>query len=329
MSDAEGKEIGGALRDGIDREASHWFVCLEDAPEDHALKTAFETWLAADARHKTAWEETLAATRLIGAARPSGDKKVFQIGARQQRAKPAGRGWPTWIGAAAAASALVVAMPGLVTYWQADQATGTGDVRTIALADGSKVVLAPQSAIAIDLQAGERTVRLLRGEAWFDVAHDGSRPFKVLAGASQTRVLGTAFDVRLTDEGAGVAVGRGLVEVTLPEAKTGFRRSLAKGQSLDIDRSGVGTIHPVRPDRIAAWRDGLAVVNDRPVSEVIEALRPWYGGYIVARGPALDQLRVTGLYDLRDPDAALAALGRAHDINVRKLTPWLRIVTVR
>jgi transmembrane sensor len=69
-------------------------------------------------------------------------------------------------------------------------------------------------------------------------------------------------------------------------------------------------------------------VKDRPVGDVLDALRPWYGGYMVVRGPGLASRRVTGIYDLRDPEAALSALGKAHPIRVRRLTPWLKIVTV-
>lgn len=312
----------------VSRAASDWLVRLEDAPDDRTLQSAFETWLAADIRHVAAWDETLAIARLIAAARPNLETNVAHIAAHQQRTR-AHRKWFSWIGGAAAACALWIVAPGLVTHWQADQITGTGEVRTVRLADGSRVVLAPGSAMTVDLQQERRNVRLLRGEAWFDVAHDAGRPFRVLAGASETRVLGTAFDVQLTDHGAEVAVGRGVVKVTLTGSETPVRERLTKGQSLNFDWNGEATLTAIRPDRIAAWRQGQAIVNDRPIGEVIDALRPWYGGYIMASGSDLQRLRVTGLYDLRDPDAALMALGRAHNLNVRKVTPWLRIVTVR
>lgn len=328
MNDAAYNDNHGPEDGDISRAASDWLVRLEDASGDMALQSAFAAWLAADVRHAAAWDETLATARLIAVAHPNLEANVIHIAARQQRTK-AHRQWFSWIGTAAAACALWITAPGLVTHWQADEATGTGEVRTVRLADGSRVVLAPGSAMAVDLQRERRNVRLLHGEAWFDVAHDANRPFRVLAGASETRVLGTAFDVRLTDQGAGVSVGRGIVEVSLPNGETPVRERLTKGQSLHVDWNGEATLSAIRPERIASWREGRAIVNDQPIAEVIDALRPWYAGYIVASVSDLRRLRVTGLYDLRDPDAALAALGRAHKLDVRKVTPWLRIVTVR
>lgn len=329
MDDASCNDNEGPDVDGIDRAASDWLVRLEDAPDDSALRSAFAAWFAADARHAAAWDETVAAARAIGAARPEAETNVHSIADYRPSARPRRRRWRGWVAGAAAACALWIMAPGLLIHWQADQTTGTGEIRTVRLADGSRVVLAPGSALAVDLQPGARNVRLLRGEAWFDVAHDAMRPFRVLAGASETRVLGTAFDVHLSNHGAEVAVGRGIVEVTAPADGTPVRERLTKGQSLDFDWNGKATVQTVRADRIAAWRQGQAIVNDRPVSEVIEVLRPWYGGYIMANGPELERLRVTGLYDLRDPDAALAALSKAHDLQVRRLTPWLRVVTAR
>lgn len=328
MSDAACNDNHEPENGDISRAASDWLVRLEDAPDDVPLQSAFEVWLAADTRHAAAWDETLVTARLIAMGRPNLETNVFYVAARQQRTKVHRQRFP-WIGAAAAACALWVAAPVLVTHWQADETTGTSEVRTVRLADGSRVVLAPGSAVAVDFRPETRNLRLLRGEAWFDVAHDANRPFRVLAGASETRVLGTAFDVRLTDQGAGVAVVRGIVEVSLSNGETPVRQRLTKGQSLNFDWNGATALNAIRADRIASWRQGRAIVNDRPVIEVINALRPWYGGYIIAGGPDLQRLRVTGLYDLRDPDAALAALGRAHNLYVRKLTPWLRIVTLR
>ena len=75
--------------------------------------------------------------------------------------------------------------------------TATGESRTVTLADGSQVNLSGGSAIGVDITSEERRVRLLSGEAFFDVAHDAARPFTVEAGEARIVVLGTAFDVAL------------------------------------------------------------------------------------------------------------------------------------
>ena len=74
-----------------------------------------------------------------------------------------------------------------------------GEIRTVDLADGSRVTLGTDSAVDVDLDQQHRQVRLLRGEAWLDVKSDPARPFLVETGPGSVRVTGTRFGVRMTD----------------------------------------------------------------------------------------------------------------------------------
>jgi FecR protein len=76
----------------------------------------------------------------------------------------------------------------------------------VTLADGSHVELNSQSAIAIHYDAGQRRVRLLEGEAWFEVSPDPVRPFVVEASGGTVTALGTAFNVDAEKERAHVTV---------------------------------------------------------------------------------------------------------------------------
>ncbi|MGH6978378.1 MAG: hypothetical protein ACRED4_03670, partial [Brevundimonas sp.] len=78
---------------------------------------------------------------------------------------------------------------------------------------------------------------------------------------------------------------------------------------------------------IGAWRDGRLAVQDRPVTEVVEALRPWHRGVILVPPGALAGRRVTGIYDLRDTARAMTALTKAHGGRVTQVTPWLLILS--
>ena len=82
------------------------------------------------------------------------------------------------------------------------------------------------------------------------------------------------------------------------------------------------------PDQVAAWRRGRLIANDRPVSEVVDELRPYFSGLIVLTDGAFGRRRVTGVYDLHDPVAALRALAQAHrGVSVRRISPWLMVVS--
>jgi transmembrane sensor len=209
---------------------------------------------------------------------------------------------------------------------RAQELTGAGEVRSVTLDDGTRVTLAPDSAVSFDIGDKDRSAHLLRGRAYFDVAHDESRPFRVMADDTVVTVLGTAFEVDGVSADAAVAVRRGIVAVDY--AGHGPRTVLHRGETVSLAADGHAQRGAMRAERVAGWVDGRMFVKDRPVGEVLDALRPWYGGYMVVRGAGLASRRVTGIYDLRDPEAALSALGKAHPIRIRRITPWLKIVTV-
>lgn len=333
MDDAARNRNDGSEGAAIEREAILWLVRLEEDEGDGSLQDQFEAWIAADPRHAGAWRETFRMADIVArAGGPPGavdDRGGF---ARRKRAWSLRRGWRSWGTIAtgvAALSIVAVASPDIALQLYANEATRTAEIRTFHLADGTMVTLGPMSAISVAMRDRRRDVRLLRGEAYFDVVHDVTRPFQVTAGQSATRVLGTAFEVRLADDRVAVAVSRGAVEVSLPGRAEPLGAALPQGQALSLDWQGHAKRGSIQPDRIAVWRDGRLIVDDRPVAEVIAALRPWSKSYIIVRGAGADTRRVTGVYDLRSPDAALNAIAKALDIEVRHVTPWLRVVTVR
>lgn len=314
------------MRSDLSRQATAWLVQLDDERDNEALRVQFIDWLATSPAHLAAWEETERVSGLLSAAGP--------LPRTMPPATSADRAWFQKFGAAKTLAALALTAcfawtvaPDLSLWLRSDEITRTAELRVVSLGDGSTVHLAPTTAIAFVNGAKGRTLDLLEGEAWFDVAHDEARPFRVVAGDSTVTVLGTAFSVRKTENGTDVAVQRGRVAVTTPDAAQPSRVELVAGQSLALSE-GVATRGTIRLDRVASWREGVAIVNDQPIGNVIDRLRPWYKGYIIARGAGLKDRRVSGIYDLRDPDLALEALTRAHKVTVSQVSPWLRIVTV-
>lgn len=314
------------MRSDLSRQATAWLVQLNDEPGNEALRMQFIDWLATSPAHLAAWEETERVSGLLSAARPL-----------TRAVPPAVSAYPAWCQKLASARMLAalalaacfawIVTPDLSLWVRSDEITQTAELRRVMLKDGSTVYLGPATAIAFTNGVRDRTLDLLQGEAWFDVAHDEARPFRVIAGDSTVTVLGTAFSVRKKESGTDVAVQRGRVAVTTPDAAPPARVELVAGQSLALSE-GVATRDTIRPDRVANWREGMAIVNDQPIGNVIDRLRPWYKGYIMARGAGLKDRRVSGIYDLRDPDRALEALTRAHKVRVSRVSPWLRIVTV-
>lgn len=318
--------------------AADWLIRLRASPDDAALAARFEDWLAARPEHQLAFDAQCRTWSLLGDLRsaPSGvrappravpravsrtsPRRAVAV-ARPPRALP--RRSVLTLGALAAGLAILL-LPGVMLRMGADHVTGTGETRTVTLEDGSSVTLGGDSALATRFAPGRRTVRLISGEAYFDVKPDPSRPFVVDAGEAEVRVLGTAFDVRLGAETAVVALARGAVQATFGAEAA---RTMVPGERLHYDTtSHAVTREQVPVEDIGAWRDGRLVVTDATVGEVVERIRRYHPAWIALPDAGLSSARVTGVYDLRHPDAALSALVEPFGGRVHALSPYLRVI---
>lgn len=102
---------------------------------------------------------------------------------------------------------------------------------------------------------------------------------------------------------------------------------LTAGQGVRLNEVGRGVAFETHPDNIAAWTRKQLIVEARPAAEVVDALRPWYGGVILAQGERLKTSEITGVYDLSNPVGALIALSRANNASVVRISPWLIVIS--
>jgi len=195
--------------------------------------------------------------------------------------------------------------------------TTAGQVRTLALADGSTVALNGASRIRVKIGGARREVTLERGEALFDVHHDETRPFVVAAGGGRVTVLGTRFDVALNRQSVELEVERGLVRFDkVSDRSTSVLVPAAHQTSLTN-----GAIAPPAPldlDAAAAWRTGWLGVSDMRLAEILPRLERWSSKPIVVRNEALLQKRVAGRFRLSDPKAVLDSLGTLGGFDVQE-----------
>ncbi len=284
-------------------------------------------WLARTETNRSAWRAALTTWEALGEVKPR-HADLWPARPAPDLPRRSRRMWATGaVFALAAALLLVLAAPALMIWLQADFRTGTGESRVVTLADGSAVNLSADSAIDVDLTPQRRHVRLLSGQAFFDVAHDGRRPFTVDAGNAKVVVLGTSFDVALDDAATTVQLARGVVGISGEGAARGVAE-MAPGDMATVDgETGLITHATVPLEEIGAWRNGLLFVNDVTVDSVVARLRRYHPAWISVPDRALGRQRVTGLYDLRDPDRALAALVQPLGGKVRSVSAYARIVT--
>lgn len=308
-----------------------WFLRLKAEPSCPDLTADFQRWLRQSGEHRRAWQYALRTWQLMGETAPA-HEHLWADAPRAEVIAVARRRWhrPA-IGAAAAMAAILLlflAGPSLLIRMQADHITATGENRRVALEDGTVIELGGDSAIRTEMSAAGRHVILLSGEAFFDVAHDPARPFTVEAGGVKVLVVGTAFDVRLAGEETTVELERGVVQVSIDEAREKRNVRLLPGEMAVVNsREGTLTRNTIQPDQVAAWRSGRIFVKGASIGTVAEQLQRYHTAWIVVPDRKLASLKVTGLYDLGDPDSALKALVEPYGGRVRTFSTYGRILS--
>lgn len=220
------------------------------------------------------------------------------------------------VGLLGVAAGLVALSSGGRWYWQqpiflAALKTLPGRLLSRTLPDGSKLDLAAATRANVSIFRDRRTVWLEQGEIRCEVTHDEARPFTVTTPWGQVRVLGTLFTVAARDGRMRVEVARGRVAVWPASTGSGTDAPMVRptaelraGEGLEFDTAGTATRFTVNPEDVGDWTQGwLSFRNTR----LADAVARW-NDYVVplmriAAGQGLEDLRLTGSYPLRDPQA--------------------------
>lgn len=310
------------LADDLFAEASGWYFRLQAEDVTAAELDAFATWLAQGQAQDDAWQDV---QMMLGAMRQPA-RAIRELQQQQARwRKPRPRRWLEW--SCAAAVLLMVGLVALQTPWldrlRADYATGTGEMRRVELADGSELQLNTDTAVQIRMTAGERHVRLLRGEAWFVVTKDAARPFIVESGNGRVRVVGTQFSVAQRDDQTRVQVAEGRVEVN---AGSGDPVYLEPGRAVEYQGRQLTAVHGFDPAAGFAWRQRQLVFRQQSLSEVVDELNRYWPGRTLVLGDDLRERQVSGVFDIDKPEAVLKALVYTLRLRADHYTPYLLVL---
>ncbi|MEQ9557777.1 MAG: FecR domain-containing protein [Rhodospirillales bacterium] len=316
---AAGHDADHALAglDTASRQAVEWLARRHDPDTTGFDARAFQAWLAETPRNRRAFAEIEALWQAGGtAAAPARPTAALSRRAFGRRALAAG------IAALAVTGAGTLAL----APEPADFRTAPGETAHITLPDGTAVDLSTDTALRLVFSGRERRVELLSGEAFFAVARDTARPFRVAAGETMAEALGTAFSVARTDDGARVTVTEHSVAVTA----RGERRVVTAGQHVVASAMGghlrLGPIEGANIERDLSWRAGKLVFLDRPLGEVVANLDRWRRGRTVILDGALAARPVTVVLDTRRAGNAVPILARAVPLRWADVTPYLTLV---
>jgi len=296
-------------------EAVDW-VLRHDAGMTAPEEREFRAWLARHPDHASHYAQARLVFDHAGAALrqpPSPTATPIPVVHRARMLVPLGL---------AACLALFVVADGPMRL-QADAIAGTGERPMVALPDGSKVQLDSRAAIAFDFSRERREVRLLRGRAYFQVVPDTARPFTVSAAGGRTRALGTAFEVALMEDGAGISVAQHAVAIKVGGRD---RTVLHAGQSVAYTSQGFGPVRDGDVEAMAIWRQGRLVASNATLGWVAGQLEQYMPGRILIPSAALREKRVSGSFDISDPQAALAVLEGTLGLRALRLGPYLTVL---
>lgn len=215
--------------------------------------------------------------------------------------------------------------------------TELGQWRTAHLTDGTQVRLGPGSLLEIAFGDDRRTVRLIRGEAMFNVAADGSRPFFVESEMVGVLAAGTEFRVSRRGGEDIVAVTEGSVAVyrdgrdtmsgavaaaPVQKAEATAAVSLSAGEQVSVTRSQSVAKQKVNVDYEQAWADGWLVYEDKTIAEVASEFNRRNRTKIVVAEPSIAERHLAFFRGIAtDPESFVAAISRSSDITVVRGRP--------
>lgn len=329
----------------IKEQAARWLVKQDSGEWSAADGIALQDWLRASTAHVVAYirleEAWKRAGRLksIGAGVAAGTvpsprqwqlSSVFvadEPGAKALVARRSGRPWLSGI-AAGIAGIVSVGVAWMVLTADPAYQTPVGGLASVPMPDGSKVTLNTNSSVRVAVSDHERRVQLDRGEAFFEVAKDPTRPFVVVAGRQRVIAVGTAFSVRRGEHGIQVAVTEGKVKIE-EEGQHAQRlvtrsgvdtSSLAAGSVARMDGSGVLIEQRAVQDleQALSWRAGFLTFDDTTLADAVGEFNRYSTRRIVISDPSIGAIRLTGKFESAKYEAFIRLLEDGFSIRAER-----------
>lgn len=306
--------------------AADWWARLRDPREPARSEEQWLEWSGSDADRIDAFARVSELGTQLGALDDAAKREFAR------EFSPASARRPRWLPFAIAASLVLAVAAGGTLLWQRlpigameteNYATAVAVDRNISLSDGSQVALGGATRLTTHFAGDRRDVDLSAGEAYFQVAHDTSRPFIVNAGAVSIRAVGTAFNVRRTGERVTIGVSQGRVRIASSEGVANGRSSTAEaleavaGQQISFDPHASGlTVGAISPGRAASWREHRLEFVNEPLDAVVADINRYSTRPFVLADAKLGALVFTGTVDTRALDSWLEALPKILPLRV-------------
>jgi transmembrane sensor len=206
-----------------------------------------------------------------------------------------------------------------LTHPEALRINGTTEIVENRLPDGTSVTLntGTQLEYPSRFTGNFRDVKLT-GEAWFEVAHDKTKPFIISNGKVRIEVLGTSFYVNTNEKDGRIRVILSSGKVAVYYADTPDETVLmTPGQKADIS----GSIRKITLGtndypNFLSWKTKVLYFNDNPMADIIRDLNKVYHSNIVIKSPRLSNCRITATFDKQSLPSILNVLKSTLDFQI-------------
>ncbi|ANE53195.1 FecR family protein [Flavisolibacter tropicus] len=161
----------------------------------------------------------------------------------------------------------------------------------LMLQDGTKVWLNSASSLRYptSFTGSERKV-FITGEAYFEVAKDATKPFRVMVnGKAEVEVIGTHFNINAYEDESilKTTLLEGAVKIS-PSVLSTSAVVLKPGQQAQLIQAQINVVDDVNVSSVVAWKDGLFNFENMSLSEVMKQLERWYDIEVVFEGAVPD-----------------------------------------
>ncbi|MEP1384697.1 MAG: FecR domain-containing protein [Paraglaciecola sp.] len=333
--------------DDITAEASAWVAQLEAGDMTRADMEAFKEWIQRSPKHVAEIRKMARfslALNELSEMLPSMSLAMDEHKVVMKKTKVSKRPW-------LALTAALVLMVSLVSFLVSPPPIAVetyysklGESKEVTLDDGSRVTLNTNSRISVAFDEANRVVKLIKGEAYFDVTANSERPFWVYTGSERVRVVGTEFLVQYIDEEFAVLVTEGEVSVAkvavdadisiieqrdkvLESEKNNHTLSLTPGEYLELGKLPYRVLNEdlveVKSEKAikqqVSWKGGLLDFTDKDLESVASEVSRYIPETIVVKSENLKAFKLSGVFPLDEPYVLFEALRNSYGLDVIKV----------
>ncbi|MFT4090191.1 MAG: FecR domain-containing protein [Asticcacaulis sp.] len=292
-----------AVSDDVVILAAEWIGLLDSDEASDADRQACENWCAANVTHRAVYERMRTFHDKLDSREPAQGRVLKKLSGKKRASHRSAAIYGVTVLVFAGLSGLIWQSDTVQDYFP-DHVTSRGQIQTVTLRDGSTVTLDTDTSVRITEGRNHDRIRVVSGRVFANVKHRGDRKFVVDSRFGSATALGTAYEVELKARAMNVSVSESRVLVC-PAKQSHLCQTLSAGQRARVTREQVVRLKDAAPTRIAIWSSGWIQALDNDLVTIVGELNRYRTTAIRFERNALKSHKVSGLFPISDPDAAL------------------------